>query len=118
MYWFVFWQLRLLVTRLAPTYSRRGEDFKVVHLQGMFNWQNMAPKLSVMTKSWASRRKVEAPHSFVYTQRRGASRSSLIWQDWLGQFLDLAGLIWLRILTWQAWHRRFSAPSRTACLLA
>lgn len=67
----IMW-LRLLNTKLLPVYNSRNEEFKVVYLKGMFDWMAMAPKRSTMIGSWASRCKQEAPHSFVYTQRRGA----------------------------------------------
>jgi hypothetical protein len=92
--------LRLLHNRLFPVYNARGEDFRVIYLTGMFDWERMAPKFSKMQGAWATRKKKEAPHSYVYTQRQGSPVQTLLEGTHLESTACLAGLaLTLLVLT-------------------
>ena len=64
---------RLLETRVAPVFHNRGETFKVILLDKVRPWKELAPKIVSLDNAYRPRKDEEdmIPHSFVFQRRDG-----------------------------------------------
>lgn len=69
----------LLIRRLKPMFDERGEDFQVVCLQTVRDYEGMLPWQMSLGGAYATVGEVEAPHSYFFVPRAGSLKAHSVY---------------------------------------
>ena len=69
--------MKLIEARIGPMVRARGEEFKIVYVPNVRNFEAMMPNVVDLSGAYRHRDGIEAPHNFMFTTRKWMTESAL-----------------------------------------